>query len=35
MTFDEWYASLGGGYDNYEDIFRECWEAAQKAKEAA
>lgn len=33
MTFDEWFAALGGGYDSYEDLLRECWEAAQQAKE--
>ncbi len=34
MTFEQWFASLGGGYDSYEDLFRECWEAARQEKEA-
>jgi hypothetical protein len=33
MTFEECFASLDGGYDSYKDLLRECWEAAQKAKE--
>jgi len=30
MTFEQWFASLGGGYDSYEDLLKECWEAAQQ-----
>jgi hypothetical protein len=30
MTFDQWFASLDGGYDSYEDLLKECWEAAQQ-----
>jgi len=33
MTFEQWFASLGGGYDSYEDLLKECWEAAQKAEQ--
>ena len=32
MTFEQWFDSLGGGYDSYEDLLKECWEAAQKAE---
>ena len=28
MTFEQWFASLGGGYDSYEDLLKECWEAS-------
>ena len=28
MTFEQWFATLDGGYDSYEDLLRECWEAA-------
>jgi len=31
MTFEQWFASLGGGYDSYEDLLRECWVKAQEA----
>ena len=30
MTFEQWFASLSGGYDSYEDLLKECWEAAQQ-----
>jgi hypothetical protein len=30
MTFEQWFASLGGGYDSYEYLLKECWEAAQR-----
>ena len=30
MTFEQWFAPLGGGYDSYEDLLKECWEAAQQ-----
>jgi len=30
MTFKQWFASLGGGYDSYEDLLKECWETAQQ-----
>ncbi len=33
MTFEQWFASLDGGYDSYEDLLKECWEAAQKAEQ--
>ena len=33
MTFEQWFDSLGGGYDSYEDLLKECWEAAQKAEQ--
>jgi hypothetical protein len=33
MTFEEWFDTLEGGYSSYEDLLRECWEAAQKAKD--
>jgi len=33
MTFEQWFATLDGAYDSYEGLLRECWEAAQKAKE--
>lgn len=32
MTFEQWFASLDGGYDSYEDLLKECWETAQKAE---
>ncbi len=28
MTFEQWFASLGGGYDSYADLLKECWEAS-------
>jgi len=31
MTFEQWFASLGGGYDSYEDLFRECWANATES----
>jgi hypothetical protein len=32
MTFQQWFEALGGGYDAYEDLLRECWETAQENK---
>ena len=28
MNFKQWFATLDGCYDSYEDLLRECWEAA-------
>jgi len=29
MTFEQWFSSLDGGYDSYENLLKECWEAAR------
>lgn len=38
MTFEEWFADMeeryAASYDGYKELLQECWEAAQKAKDA-
>lgn len=31
MTFEEWFATLEGGYDSYKDLLRECWSNATES----
>jgi hypothetical protein len=37
MTFEQWFADMQDRYDanysGYEDLLKECWEAAQKAEQ--
>ena len=37
MTFEQWFADMQDRYDanysGYEDLLKECWEAAQKVEQ--